>query len=96
MCVAYLLLCSLFHIDFGHFLGNFMKWKGFSRERAPFTFTPEFAYVLGGRQSPLFAQFVELACDAFVVLRRYANDLIALLAIMVTTGTLSPHSSARA
>jgi hypothetical protein len=31
-------------IDFGHFLGNIKKWAGISRERAPFIFTPEFAY----------------------------------------------------
>lgn len=52
----------LFHIDFGHFLGNlyliifFIDWKqkghfktkfGFEREKAPFVFTPQFAHILG-------------------------------------------------
>ena len=38
---------NLFHIDFGHFLGNFKSKFGIKRERAPFVFTPEMAYVLG-------------------------------------------------
>ena len=39
----------LFHIDFGHFLGNFKSKFGIKRERAPFVFTPDFAYVLGDK-----------------------------------------------
>ena len=34
---------NLFHIDFGHFLGNFKEKFGVKRERAPFVFTPDFA-----------------------------------------------------
>ncbi len=34
----------LFHIDFGHFLGNFKTKWGFKRERAPFVFTEEVIY----------------------------------------------------
>ena len=34
-------------IDFGHFLGNYKKKFGFKRERAPFVFTPDFAYGKG-------------------------------------------------
>ena len=39
----------LFHIDFGHFLGNFKSKFGFKRERAPFVLTPDFAHVLGDK-----------------------------------------------
>jgi len=35
-----------FHIDFGHFLGNFKTFMGISRERAPFVFTPDMAFVI--------------------------------------------------
>jgi phosphatidylinositol-4,5-bisphosphate 3-kinase len=40
----------LFHIDFGHFLGNFKSKFGVRRERAPFVFTPEMAFVIGGKK----------------------------------------------
>ena len=33
----------LFHIDFGHFLGNFKSKFGIKREKAPFVFTSHFA-----------------------------------------------------
>lgn len=59
----------LFHIDFGHFLGNFKKVLGVKRESAPFVFTPDFAYVLGphrGRASPaptsLRPPYLPLSC----------------------------------
>ena len=38
-----------FHIDFGHFLGNYKKKFGFKRESAPFVLTPAMETVLGGR-----------------------------------------------
>lgn len=44
----------LFHIDFGHFLGNFKSKFGFKGERAPFVFTTEMAYVMGGKDGKLF------------------------------------------
>lgn len=31
---------NLFHIDFGHFLGNYKKFWVFKREKAPFVLTP--------------------------------------------------------
>ena len=76
----------LFHIDFGHFLGNFKKKFGVSRERAKFVFTPDFAYVMGGVDSPNFHRFVTLCCEAYNILRKHASKFINLLAMMLSTG----------
>lgn len=76
----------LFHIDFGHFLGNYKKKFGVKRERAPFVFTPDFAYVMGGKDSPDFMKFLDLCARAYNVLRRHANIFINLFAMMLSTG----------
>ena len=48
---------NLFHIDFGHFLGNTKTWYGIQRELVPFVLTPDFVHVMGGEGSPMFNQF---------------------------------------
>ena len=77
---------GLVHIDFGHFLGHFKKWKGIKRERAPFVLTPECAYVMGGKDSEDFQRFIKLACEAYNILRRHAALFINLFAMMLSTG----------
>jgi len=77
---------KLFHIDFGHFLGNFKTKFGIKREIAPFVFTPDFAYVMGGRDSVNFNKFVELCCNSYNILRKNANLFINLFVMMVSTG----------
>ena len=77
---------KLFHIDFGHFLGNFKKKFGIKRERAPFVFTPDFAFVMGGKDSSDFNKFVDLCCSAYNILRKNANLFINLFAMMLSTG----------
>ncbi len=75
----------LFHIDFGHFLGNFKSKFGINRERAAFVFTPEMAYVMGGKKytsSNLFKKFMALSTDAFKVLRLNANILENLFVLV--------------
>jgi phosphatidylinositol-4,5-bisphosphate 3-kinase len=79
----------LFHIDFGHFLGNFKKKFGVNRERAAFVFTPEMAYVIGGkkyRKSEKFKDFLDLSSAAYKVLRENAPMLEALFMLMVPAG----------
>jgi phosphatidylinositol-4,5-bisphosphate 3-kinase len=51
---------NLFHIDFGHILGNTKRFLGVSRERVPFVLTPDFLYVMGrikGQHSLYFQKF---------------------------------------
>jgi len=79
----------LFHIDFGHFLGNFKKKFGVNRERAAFVFTPEMAYVMGGKKykkSTQFKQFLTLSTKAFFSLRQNAVIVENLFILMVTAG----------
>ena len=47
----------MFHIDFGHFLGNYKKKFGIKRERAPFVFTPDFAF---GKNNQYIGLLIEL------------------------------------
>ena len=76
-----------FHIDFGHFLGNFKYKLGYKRERCDFVFTPQFAHVLGGTDAaPMFKLFVDHACRAYSILRRNGNLLITLFSLMVSCG----------
>jgi phosphatidylinositol kinase/protein kinase (PI-3 family) len=63
----------LFHIDFGHFLGNFKSKLGVKRERAPFVFTPHFSDVLDGPGSDRFKLF-EVGLLRVVLLRRMSRS----------------------
>jgi len=86
----------LFHIDFGHFLGNFKSKFGIKRERAPFVFTPDFAYVLGerGADDNRFDDFVNVCCEAFNVIRKSGHEFINLFQLMLSTGIPELQSSA--
>eukprot|EP00048_Salpingoeca_helianthica_P006286 m.96751 g.96751 ORF g.96751 m.96751 type:complete len:1507 (+) comp13956_c0_seq1:11-4531(+) len=75
----------IFHIDFGHFMGNTKYKFGFNRERVPFVLTPDFAYVMDRRDGERFKRFVLLCKDAYTVLRDNARLLIALFAMMLAT-----------
>lgn len=51
---------NLFHIDFGHILGNYKSFMGISKEWVPFVLTPDFLYVMGTsgkKSSPNFQKF---------------------------------------
>lgn len=51
---------NLFHIDFGHILGNYKSFMGISKEWVPFVLTPDFLYVMGTsgkKSSPHFQKF---------------------------------------
>eukprot|EP01107_Rhizomastix_libera_P017606 TRINITY_DN859_c0_g1_i8.p1 TRINITY_DN859_c0_g1~~TRINITY_DN859_c0_g1_i8.p1 ORF type:complete len:953 (-),score=218.79 TRINITY_DN859_c0_g1_i8:43-2901(-) len=76
----------MFHVDFGKILGNVEKWKGFKRESAPFVLTPEYVYVMGGKDSPTFQLFVGLCCDAYSILRKQSRALINLFTMIMYSG----------
>jgi phosphatidylinositol kinase/protein kinase (PI-3 family) len=76
---------KLFHIDFGHFLGNFKSKFGVKRETAPFIFTPAMAHVLHALPNG-YQRFEELACRAFNVLRQHSTLLVSLFSLMLSCG----------
>lgn len=77
---------NFFHIDFGHFLGNFKEKFGVKRERAPFVFTPDLAFVMDGKGSPMYQKFEETCCRIYCELRTEANKYISLFSLMLSTG----------
>ena len=76
----------IFHIDFGHFLGNFNSKFGVRRERTPFVFTTKIKYAIDGgdRNSKVWNGFYEWCYEAYNVLRSLARLLLMLFALMVS------------
>ena len=80
---------NMFHIDFGHFLGNFKEKFGIKRERARFVLTPDFAYVMGGEEKEKgegFKHFEDVCVKAFLILREHAVLFINLFSLMLYAG----------
>lgn len=76
---------TLFHNDFGHFLGNFKKF-GIKRETACFIFTPMYLHAMGGSSSPIFKYFVDVACRTCNALRRNSSALMMRFMLVLSTG----------
>ena len=70
----------IIHIDFGFMLSNSPGSVGF--EAAPFKLTYEFVEVLGGPTSPEFEAYKTLCKEAFVALRRSADNIISIVEMM--------------
>ncbi|KAH6636095.1 kinase-like domain-containing protein [Chaetomium tenue] len=70
----------IIHIDFGFMLSNSPGSVGF--EAAPFKLTYEYVDVLGGVGSPDFDDYKSLCKQAFQALRRSADNIIDLVAMM--------------
>ena len=75
-----------FHIDYGHFLGNFKTKNGIQCEDAPFHFIGAYVELLGGKKSFEYLKFLGEATNALNILRRNARSLITLLLLMTGTG----------
>lgn len=74
----------LFHIDFGHILGNFKSKAGINRERAAFVFTPEMAFIIARKNKNYkkdsnYRKFVQLCVESFQVLRENSRSWVALV-----------------
>ena len=81
----------LFHIDFGHFLGNFKTKFGFRRERVPFVLTYDFVYIIckgneNFSKTDEFKRFAAMCGKAYLALRQKAGIILNLLAMMLSTG----------
>ncbi|TWW56207.1 Phosphatidylinositol 4,5-bisphosphate 3-kinase catalytic subunit gamma isoform [Takifugu flavidus] len=80
---------NLFHIDFGHILGNTKHFLGMNREHVPFVLTPDFLYVMGGakgRSSLWIQAFRDTCTRAYLSLRSHSQLLITLFSLMLLTG----------
>lgn len=80
---------QLFHIDFGHILGNFKTKFRIKRERVPFILTHDFIHVIQqGKTSNTkkFGSFRQYCEDAYLILRKNGNLFITLFALMLTAG----------
>uniref|UniRef100_A0A1I7VGA5 Phosphatidylinositol-4-phosphate 3-kinase n=1 Tax=Loa loa TaxID=7209 RepID=A0A1I7VGA5_LOALO len=80
----------VFHIDFGKYMGDWQTAAGFRRDRTPFIFTSDMAYVIneGSPQSATsrYQQFVDNCCKAFNLLRKKYSLLVNLMKMMSCSG----------
>lgn len=81
---------DVFHIDFGHFLGNKksvdLGITSVERETGPFVFTKAYAHVLGGIESLKYKELQDLTGRAFNILRENGNLLMVLFKLMIHCG----------
>lgn len=82
---------QLFHIDYGHFLGNFKSVAGINRERSAFVLTEEMAYVMKKvaneeHQSAEFRCYVQYCGQAYNLIRRVGRRFIYLFQLMIGAG----------
>ncbi|XP_066547128.1 phosphatidylinositol 4,5-bisphosphate 3-kinase catalytic subunit delta isoform [Amia ocellicauda] len=87
---------QLFHIDFGHFLGNFKSKFGINRERVPFILTYDFVHVIQqGRtnNSEKFERFRDYCEQAYKILCRNGTLFVNLFALMRAAGLPELSSS---
>ena len=84
---------NLFHIDFGHFLGNFKTKFGIKRERTAFVFTEEMAFVMGKKNSKDFLLFEECCVKGYNLVRKNGHFLISIFMMMLSAGMPELSSS---
>lgn len=80
---------QLFHIDFGHFLGNFKTKFGINRERVPFILTYDFVHVIQQgktNNSEKFERFRDYCETAYMILRGHGLLFLHLFSLMKAAG----------
>ena len=73
-----------FHIDFGHFLGNYKKKFGYQRETTPFVFTDQFAHVLKRGKGDAYHYFKQLCMKAYNIVRHDAPLFLNLFQLVLS------------
>ncbi|ELP85169.1 phosphatidylinositol-4,5-bisphosphate 3-kinase catalytic subunit beta isoform, putative [Entamoeba invadens IP1] len=78
----------LFHIDFGHFLGNVIKLGFYKKESAPFVLTVDFLYVItmGNVSMENYKVFEDICTKGFLILRTNAKTFIYSFMMMLCSG----------
>ena len=77
---------QFFHIDFGHFLGNFKSKWGINRERSPFVFTNAMKFVMEQEEHYIYEDFENWCISAFEVLRTRHRFFCNLFNLMIPAG----------
>ncbi|XP_076472546.1 phosphatidylinositol 4,5-bisphosphate 3-kinase catalytic subunit delta isoform-like [Babylonia areolata] len=79
---------QLFHIDFGHFLGNTKSKFGVKRDRVPFVLTTHFVHVIkkGESNNDNFQRFQDTCEQAYLILRSRYHLLMSLFMMMLSSG----------
>ena len=79
----------LYHIDFGHFLGNFKQKFGFNRERSAFVLTKDMVYLIGGakfKNNENWNSFVLLCLEALHSCRKRGHLIICMFRMLAGIG----------
>jgi phosphatidylinositol 4-kinase len=70
----------IIHIDFGFILSNSPGSVGF--EMAPFKLPQEYIDIMGGVNSPQFAEYRALTKQAFIAVRKHSDNILLLTEMM--------------
>lgn len=62
---------------------NTLVTRQFSMERAAFKFTGEYMDVLGGKDSPMYEEFIVMFCKGLAAARKYATVTVTMMEIMM-------------
>uniref|UniRef100_UPI00358DFB64 phosphatidylinositol 4,5-bisphosphate 3-kinase catalytic subunit gamma isoform-like n=1 Tax=Myxine glutinosa TaxID=7769 RepID=UPI00358DFB64 len=80
---------NVFHIDFGHILGNVKKFMGINRDQH-FVLTPDFLNIMGvgveRKTTEYFRKFESLCTDAYRELQKHGGLFVSLFSMMLLAG----------